>query len=55
MTGSRPSTKDIPQAVDAPRIAPRTKRWDDFFLNGPHASDDFMVERSQPALEERIL
>jgi hypothetical protein len=23
-------------------------RWDDFFLNGPHATDDFFAERDQP-------
>ncbi len=30
-------------------IVPQGKRWDDLFLNGPRASEDFMVEREQPA------
>jgi antitoxin VapB len=34
-------------------IVPQGKRWDDLFLNGPWASDDFMVERAQPPAEER--
>lgn len=34
-------------------ITPVGKRWDDFFLHGPHASEDFMDDRSQPAAEER--
>lgn len=34
-------------------ISPVGKRWDDLFLNGPRASDDFMSERDQPAAEER--
>jgi antitoxin VapB len=34
-------------------IVPQGQRWDDLFANGPRASDDFMVEREQPALEER--
>ncbi|HYS48868.1 MAG TPA: type II toxin-antitoxin system VapB family antitoxin [Xanthobacteraceae bacterium] len=34
-------------------ISPVGKRWDDFFLNGPRASADFMDERIQPAPEER--
>jgi antitoxin VapB len=33
-------------------IVPKGKRWDDFFLGGPHFSDDFMAEREQPAAEE---
>jgi antitoxin VapB len=32
---------------------PKGKRWEDFFLSGPHVSDDFMAEREQPAAEER--
>jgi antitoxin VapB len=34
-------------------IVPQGKRWDDLFLNGPRASEDFMVEHEQPAAEER--
>ena len=34
-------------------ISPVGRRWEDLFTNGPRASDDFMVERDQPAAEER--
>jgi antitoxin VapB len=34
-------------------IAPLGKRWDDLFLNGPRASEDFMPGREQPSAEER--
>jgi antitoxin VapB len=34
-------------------IAPKGKRWDDLFENGPRASDDFMAVRDQPRGEER--
>jgi antitoxin VapB len=34
-------------------IVPQGKRWDDLFLSGPRASEDFMAERVQPAAEER--
>jgi antitoxin VapB len=34
-------------------IVPKGQRWDDLFLSGPRVTDDFMVEREQPALEER--
>jgi antitoxin VapB len=34
-------------------IVPQGKRWDDLFQNRPHASEDFMIERGQPATEER--
>ena len=34
-------------------IVPLGMRWDDLFLNGPRASDDFLSERVQPAAEER--
>ena len=34
-------------------ISPVGHRWDDLFLNGPRATDDFMRERLQPAAEER--
>ena len=34
-------------------IAPAGRRWDEFFLNGPLVSEDFMNERDQPAAEAR--
>jgi antitoxin VapB len=34
-------------------IVPQGKRWDDLFRSGPRAAEDFMVEREQPAAEER--
>ena len=34
-------------------IVRQGKRWDDLFQNGPRACEDFMVERRQPATEER--
>jgi antitoxin VapB len=34
-------------------IVPRGKCWDDLFLSGPRASEDFMTEREQAAPEER--
>lgn len=34
-------------------IVPQGKRWDDLFLYGPRVSDDFLIEREQPAAEER--
>jgi antitoxin VapB len=34
-------------------ITPAGRRWDDFFLNGPHVSDDFIPEREDPPSEER--
>ena len=34
-------------------ISPVGQRWDDLFLNGPRASEDFMSERNQPAAETR--
>lgn len=33
-------------------IVPAGRRWDDFF-DGPTVSDDYMVERDQPAMQER--
>jgi antitoxin VapB len=32
-------------------ITPVGRRWEDLFLSGPRASDDFMTERHQPAAE----
>lgn len=34
-------------------ITPVGKRWDDWFDNGPHVSDDFMTERDQPPPQDR--
>jgi antitoxin VapB len=34
-------------------ISPVGSRWDDLFLNGPMASEDFMTDRRTPAIEER--
>jgi len=34
-------------------ITPVGRRWDEFFVNGPRVSEDFMNERDQPPLRER--
>jgi antitoxin VapB len=34
-------------------IVPHGKRWDDLFLTGPRATDDFLSNREEPTLEER--
>jgi antitoxin VapB len=34
-------------------ISPVGHTWDDFFRNGPQASDDFMVERASQEQPER--
>ncbi len=34
-------------------ITPIGRRCDDFFLNGPRLSEDFMNDREQPPPEER--
>lgn len=34
-------------------ISPVGRRWDDLFLNGPRASEDFMSERDQPPSQAR--
>ena len=34
-------------------IIPVGRRWDEFFVNGPRVSEDFMSERGQPSAEER--
>ncbi len=34
-------------------ISPVGMRWDDLFLNGPRASEDFMSERNEPPPEAR--
>ena len=44
---------DILKIGSARLLVPKGKRWEDFFLSGPHVSDDFMAEREQPAAEDR--
>ncbi|MBV8494632.1 MAG: antitoxin [Alphaproteobacteria bacterium] len=34
-------------------ITPVGRRWEDFFLQGPHATDDFMRDRGDSAPEDR--
>jgi antitoxin VapB len=34
-------------------VTPIGQRWDEFFVNGPQASEDFMSEREQPSPEQR--
>ncbi|UXT21897.1 antitoxin [Agrobacterium tumefaciens] len=34
-------------------IVPHGKRWDDLFLAGPRATEDFLSNREQPTSEER--
>jgi antitoxin VapB len=34
-------------------VTPVGRRWDEFFMNGPRASEDFMNEREQPPVEDR--
>ncbi len=33
-------------------ISPAGKRWDDLFLHGPRATDDFLSGREQPPPEQ---
>ena len=34
-------------------IVPQGQRWDDLFASGPRATEVFMTERDQPAVEAR--
>ncbi|UHS56165.1 antitoxin [Agrobacterium vaccinii] len=34
-------------------IVPHGRRWDDLFASGPRASEDFLMEREMPLLDER--
>jgi antitoxin VapB len=34
-------------------ITPIGRRWDEFFVDGPSVSEDFMSERDQPSVQER--
>jgi antitoxin VapB len=44
---------DIIKIGQSRLVCPVGKRWDDLFASGPRASDDFMSEREQLAVEER--
>lgn len=44
---------DILKVGSSRVIVPKGRRWDDLFLTGPRASEDFMAERKQPVAEER--
>ncbi|WP_225772493.1 type II toxin-antitoxin system VapB family antitoxin [Inquilinus sp. Marseille-Q2685] len=44
---------EILKISDSRLVTPVGKRWDDFFLRGSGASEDFMKERWQPKAEER--
>jgi antitoxin VapB len=44
---------EIVKLGDSRLISPVGKRWDDLFLNGPRATEDFMSERRQPTADER--
>jgi hypothetical protein len=52
----RGSTNRQQQFVDG-RVKPgqgdKRGSWDDYFRNGPHASENFMTERDQGVAEER--
>lgn len=34
-------------------IVPQGSRWDDLFLSGPRATQDFLEQREEPALDDR--
>lgn len=44
---------EIIKVGNARLITPVGRRWDEFFLNGPHVSDDFLNDREQGIAEER--
>ena len=44
---------DIPKVGHSRVIIPRGRRWDDLFLDGPRATEDFLDEREQPTAEDR--
>lgn len=44
---------EIIRLGNARLITPVGRRWDEFFVNGPRVSDDFMSERGQPTARER--
>jgi antitoxin VapB len=61
-TSNRSQAVRLPKAVAFPDdvrrvesrlLVPEGERWDDLFLNGPRASEDFLVGREQPAAAER--
>lgn len=43
----------VTRSGDVITIVPKYKSWKDWFENGPHVSEDFMVERDQPLPQER--
>ncbi len=50
----------VPRAIASPEdvrqidaIPPVGRSWNDFFLNGPRVSEDFMTDREQALPEER--
>ena len=68
LTSNRSQAVRLPKAVAFPEdvhkvdilkighsrvIVPKGRRWDDLFWTGPRVSDDFMIEREQPAAETR--
>ncbi|GAB6042950.1 type II toxin-antitoxin system VapB family antitoxin [Endothiovibrio diazotrophicus] len=46
------SKVDVVKLGQARLITPAGTRWDSFF-DGPGVSDDFMIERDQPEMQER--
>lgn len=44
---------EIIKLGNARLITPAGHRWDEFFSEGPHVSDDFLSERDQGAAEQR--
>jgi len=44
---------EIIKVGNARIVSPVGKRWDEFFKNGPHFTEDFMSDRRQPEMQER--
>jgi antitoxin VapB len=44
---------EVIKVGNARLITPVGRRWDEFFLNSPHVSEDFLNERDQGVAEER--
>ena len=44
---------DILKVGQSRVIVPQGRRWDDLFLSGERATQDFMQERRQPSTEDR--
>ena len=47
------SQVEILKIGEARLIVPAGRRWDDLFLYGPRATEDFLCARVEPAAEER--